>query len=200
MSSEKEAFRNPFVVKLWWSFHDEYNLYLALDFHPGGHLATQLSKWGRLGRDRARFYTAEIVEGVEGLHAAGVIYRDLKPENVLLAQDGHIVLVDFGLAADFFPNQRNPGCLLPHWMTANMANPTDTNRPQLHRHITDGLLGSERDCCQSFVGTAEYLVSLLVRSRSSHATVRDADGSWTGRPQRSFEVCHILTRSTGKRI
>jgi serum/glucocorticoid-regulated kinase 2 len=158
MSSENDANRNPFVVKLWWSFHDEYNLYLALDFHPGGDLATQLSKWGRLGRDRARFYTAEIVEGVEGLHAAGVIYRDLKPENVLLAQDGHIVLVDFGLAADFFPNQRKPGCILPQWMVANEAESADTGRPQIHRHITDGLLNSEKDCCQSFVGTAEYLV------------------------------------------
>lgn len=96
MSSDDS--RNPFIVKLWWSFHDADNLYLVLDFLPGGDLATQLSRWGRLGRDRARFYTCEIVEGVEALHAAGelfveadpsgsrlihqivgVIYRDLKP-------------------------------------------------------------------------------------------------------------------------
>jgi serum/glucocorticoid-regulated kinase 2 len=101
---------NPFIVKLWWSFHDEDNLYLILDFLPGGDLATQLSRWGRLGRDRARFYTCEIVEGVEALHAAGIIYRDLKPgrpdvenhvnrpiltcatstENILLGADGHV--------------------------------------------------------------------------------------------------------------
>jgi serine/threonine protein kinase len=88
---------NPFVVKLHYSFHDKDSaspsllhpsvssvpnplfsfaaLYLALDFHPGGDLATQLARWGRLGRDRARFYAAEIVEGVEGLHRAGIIYR-----------------------------------------------------------------------------------------------------------------------------
>src|ERR1700722_16833579 len=71
------------------------------DFHPGGDLATQLARWGRLGRDRARFYAAEIVEGVEGLHAAGVIYRDLKPGNVLIGADGHIALTDFGLAKEF---------------------------------------------------------------------------------------------------
>jgi len=71
------------------------------DFHPGGDLATQLARWGRLGRDRARFYAAEIVEGVEGLHAAGVIYRDLKPENILIGGDGHIVLTDFGLSKEF---------------------------------------------------------------------------------------------------
>jgi serum/glucocorticoid-regulated kinase 2 len=92
---------DPFVVKLWWSFHDKNNLYLIMDFHPGGDLATQLSRWGRLGRDRARFYAAEIVEGVEGLHRAGVIYRDLKPENVLIGSDGHIVLSDFGLSKEF---------------------------------------------------------------------------------------------------
>ncbi|GAA5976170.1 hypothetical protein JCM10908_005405 [Rhodotorula pacifica] len=66
---------NPFVVRLHYSFHDEDTLYLALDFHPGGDLATQLGRWGRLGRDRARFYICEIIEGVEGLHRAGVIYR-----------------------------------------------------------------------------------------------------------------------------
>ncbi|KAG9118678.1 hypothetical protein FRC07_006692 [Ceratobasidium sp. 392] len=52
--------RDPFVVKLWWSFHDKENLFLVMDFHPGGDLATQLARWGRLGRDRARFYAAEI--------------------------------------------------------------------------------------------------------------------------------------------
>lgn len=53
--------QDPFVVKLWWSFHDKDNLFLVMDFHPGGDLATQLARWGRLGRDRARFYAAEIV-------------------------------------------------------------------------------------------------------------------------------------------
>lgn len=62
-------------MKLHYSFHDSEILYLVLDFHNGGDLATQLARWGRLGRDRARFYCAEIVEGVEGLHRAGVIYR-----------------------------------------------------------------------------------------------------------------------------
>ncbi|KAJ7239699.1 kinase-like domain-containing protein [Mycena rebaudengoi] len=93
--------KDPFVVKLWWSFQDKEHLFLVMDFHPGGDLATQLARWGRLGRDRARFYATEIVEGVEGLHAAGVIYRDLKPENILIGSDGHIVLTDFGCSKEF---------------------------------------------------------------------------------------------------
>lgn len=57
-------------------------------FPSCGDLVAQLTRWGRLGRDRARFYAAEIVEGVEGLHAAGIIYRDHKPENILIGSDG----------------------------------------------------------------------------------------------------------------
>lgn len=94
---------NPFIVRLWWSFHDKDHLFLVMDFHPGGDLATQLARWGRLGRDRARFYAAEITEGVTALHRSGVIYRDLKPENILIAFDGHIVLTDFGLSKQFVP-------------------------------------------------------------------------------------------------
>jgi serum/glucocorticoid-regulated kinase 2 len=69
--------KDPFVVKLWWSFHNREHLFLVMDFHPGGDLATQLARWGRLGCDRARFYAAEIVEGIKGLHKNGVIYQDL---------------------------------------------------------------------------------------------------------------------------
>ncbi|KEI38690.1 uncharacterized protein L969DRAFT_17769 [Mixia osmundae IAM 14324] len=119
---------NPFIVKLWWSFHDKENLYLIMDFHPGGDLATQLARWGRLGRDRSRFYACEIAYGLEGLHAAGVIYRDLKPENILIAADGHCVLTDFGLSKQFdSPAEKTEG--LP-----------------LHRQTTS-----------TFCGTAEYL-------------------------------------------
>ncbi|KAE8265949.1 hypothetical protein A4X09_0g6395 [Tilletia walkeri] len=133
---------DPFVVRLWWSFHDKYNLYLVMDFHPGGDLATQLSRWGRLGRDRARFYAAEIVEGVEGLHRAGVIYRDLKPENVLIGADGHIVLSDFGLSKEF-PREAHSS--------------SDTSKSRLSKYA------EERDVTTTFCGTAEYLAPEVIQ-------------------------------------
>lgn len=92
---------SPYIVDLAWSFQDADNLFLCLDFHRGGDLATQLSVWGRLGKDRTRFYTAEIVDGLECLHTNGIIYRDLKPENVLLSAIGHVILTDFGLSKQF---------------------------------------------------------------------------------------------------
>ncbi|TIB97764.1 kinase-like protein [Wallemia mellicola] len=138
---------NPFIVQLHYSFHDESDLFLAMDFHPGGDLATQLSRWGRLGRDRARFYAAEIVEGVEGLHAAGVIYRDLKPENILIASDGHIVLTDFGLSKQF-PRPEGPIKVLPEWMTT-----TASSTPNI----------DPKDATSSFCGTAEYLAPEVIQ-------------------------------------
>ncbi|KAI9011957.1 kinase-like domain-containing protein [Phycomyces nitens] len=93
--------RHPFLVKLHHSFQDSSQLFLVLDYHVGGDLATQLAKFTRFTPDRARLYTAEIVLGLQELHGLGILYRDLKPENILLAADGHIVLTDFGLSKQF---------------------------------------------------------------------------------------------------
>ncbi|KAG9103747.1 hypothetical protein FRC06_008479 [Ceratobasidium sp. 370] len=156
--------RDPFVVKLWWSFHDKENLFLIMDFHLGGNLATQLARWGRLGRDRARFYAAEIVEGCEGLHAAGVIYRDLKPENILIGADGHIVLTDFGLSKEFprkhigtsptaplTPNGQT-GFVIPHWMDATGS----PGRAPMSKRL-------DRDMTTTFCGMAEYLAPEVIQ-------------------------------------
>ncbi|KAG8219318.1 kinase-like domain-containing protein [Butyriboletus roseoflavus] len=147
--------KDPFVVKLWWSFHDKENLFLVMDFHPGGDLATQLARWGRLGRDRARFYAAEIVEGVEGLHVAGVIYRDLKPENILIGADGHIVLTDFGLSKEF-PRRSEPAS--PPWMKGEKGQDLSVGWPG------QGVVPA--DTTTTFCGTAEYLAPEVIQGLS----------------------------------
>lgn len=91
---------HPFLAKLHWSFQTEECLYFVMDFINGGELFHHLSREKRFPESRAKFYAAQIVSGMEYLHKAGVIYRDLKPENLLLNYAGNIVMTDFGLSKE----------------------------------------------------------------------------------------------------
>jgi len=90
----------PFLVKLHYSFQTPDKLYFVMDYINGGELFYHLQKEKKFSEERVRFYAAEIVAGLEYLHTAGVIYRDLKPENLLLTNEGHIVMTDFGLSKE----------------------------------------------------------------------------------------------------
>jgi len=94
-----EKFDHPFIMGLEFAFQDHERLYLIMEFVNGGELFYHLkqTKTG-FDEDRTRFYAAEIVLALEYLHNMGVVYRDLKPENVLIDAEGHIRLTDFGLS------------------------------------------------------------------------------------------------------
>jgi serum/glucocorticoid-regulated kinase 2 len=89
---------HPFIMKLHYAFQSHDKLYLVLDYCPGGELFFHLSRFRRFPERVARFYAAELLLAIGHLHKRGIIYRDLKPENVLLDADGHVKLGDFGLA------------------------------------------------------------------------------------------------------
>eukprot|EP01121_Diplochlamys_sp_Union-15-3_P009003 TRINITY_DN2429_c0_g1_i1.p1 TRINITY_DN2429_c0_g1~~TRINITY_DN2429_c0_g1_i1.p1 ORF type:complete len:466 (+),score=94.61 TRINITY_DN2429_c0_g1_i1:120-1517(+) len=91
---------HPFLVKLYFSFQDPEKLYFVMDYVNGGELFFHLQKEKQFTEDRVRFYAAEIASGLEYLHTQGIIYRDLKPENLLLHRDGHIIMTDFGLSKE----------------------------------------------------------------------------------------------------
>jgi serum/glucocorticoid-regulated kinase 2 len=92
------AVNHPFIMKLHYAFQTDDKLYLVLDYCPGGELFFHLSRCRRFPERVARFYAAELLLAIGHLHKRGIIYRDLKPENVLLDADGHVKLGDFGLA------------------------------------------------------------------------------------------------------
>ena len=117
------------------------------DFYPGGDLRTQLDRWGSFGHDRSRFYAAEVVEGIEGLHAAGVIHRNLKPEHILIDKGGHIVLCGFGKSKEFrrcptqqVPSGNSSGDSTTYWMNGNDELTTSSQLD--HLETTSSLCGT----------------------------------------------------------
>ncbi|KAI0827697.1 kinase-like protein [Trametes gibbosa] len=93
-----QAVQHPFIINLWGAFQDSANLYMVMDFVPGGELFTLLRRSNRFPDPVAKFYAAEVALALNYLHSKDIIYRDLKPENILLNFDGHIKIADFGFA------------------------------------------------------------------------------------------------------
>ncbi|XP_076612596.1 rho-associated protein kinase 2-like [Chaetodon auriga] len=90
------AFSNsPWVVQLCCAFQDERHLYMVMEFMPGGDLVTLTMNYD-IPEKWARFYTAEVVLALNAIHSMGFIHRDVKPDNMLLDQHGHLKLADFG--------------------------------------------------------------------------------------------------------
>ena len=169
--TEKEIMTasNPWIVKLKYSFQDEYYLYLVMDFLPGGDLMNLLMKKEVLTEDEARFYTAEMILAVDSVHKLNCIHRDLKPDNILIDKNGHIQLSDFGLAkiADktFFPitqkdNQGPQRIINNPFDSITSANINSSNNNNINYNVRsmNGLRPRRnRLIAYSTVGTPDYI-------------------------------------------
>ncbi|KAL2167959.1 hypothetical protein VTG60DRAFT_598 [Thermothelomyces hinnuleus] len=135
---------HPGIVRLYYTFQDEASLYYVLDLCNGGELLGVLKKTGTFDVECTRFYGAQILDAIEYMHSRGVIHRDLKPENVLLDDQMHVKITDFG-TAKLLPDPRDPR---PPEDSSGQNNAQDDKRNA------------------SFVGTAEYVSPELLTDKA----------------------------------
>ena len=88
----------PFITKIYSAFQTETYLVLALEYVGGGDLQHHLDRGTSLTSNQIKLYLAQLVLALEHLHSMGIIFRDLKPSNILISKDGSLKLTDFGLA------------------------------------------------------------------------------------------------------
>ena len=98
---------HPFIVKLYYAFQSYSKLFLIMEYCPGGDLSKHLNIEKRFEENRAKFYLCEILLALEDLHKRNIIFRDLKPDNVILDEEGHCKLTDFGLSKEGIENDQN---------------------------------------------------------------------------------------------
>ncbi|XP_057457347.1 serine/threonine-protein kinase D6PKL1 [Lotus japonicus] len=194
---------HPFLPTLYATIDAAKWLCLLTEFCPGGdlHLLRQRQPNKRFPEPAVRFYASEVLVALEYLHMLGIVYRDLKPENVLVRSDGHIMLTDFDLSlkcddststAQIISTQNSPhiaphkdpraeapqfnsSCIIPNCIVPAVScfQPKRKRKKKQSQHTGPEFVAEPMDIrSMSFVGTHEYLAPEIV-SGEGHGSAVD---------------------------
>ncbi|CAJ0571475.1 unnamed protein product, partial [Mesorhabditis spiculigera] len=115
----------PFLVNLFYAFQTDTKLHIVMEYVRGGELFTHLCSRGHFDVPAARVIVAELIVAIDNLHKKNIIYRDLKLENILLDEEGHVKLTDFGLSKLLIPEElmrANSYCGTIEYMSPEVIN------------------------------------------------------------------------------
>merc|ERR1719195_576598 len=119
---------NPFLVNLRRTYKDKYKVYFLLDVCQGGELFTILRRRRYFNEPTSKFYAGCVVEGFGYMHSKNIIYRDLKPENLVLDSNGYLKITDFGFAK-VVPNKTFTLCGTPDYLAPEIVTGQGHGKP-----------------------------------------------------------------------
>ncbi|CCD67851.1 3-phosphoinositide-dependent protein kinase 1 [Caenorhabditis elegans] len=150
----QECGGHPFVTQLYTHFHDQARIYFVIGLVENGDLGESLCHFGSFDMLTSKFFASEILTGLQFLHDNKIVHRDMKPDNVLIQKDGHILITDFGSAQAFGGLQLSQ----EGFTDANQASSrsSDSGSPPPTRFYSDE---EEENTARrtTFVGTALYV-------------------------------------------
>ncbi|VFQ86324.1 unnamed protein product [Cuscuta campestris] len=176
------SFQHPLLPSLRGVVSTETIVGYAMDYCSGGHLNALRNKQTEkmFSDDIIRFYAAELVLALDYLHGLGIVYRDLKPENVMIQGNGHIMLIDFDLSAKLSPKSpeiRQPLELRSKSDPKSKSTKKKTKFPSFYRLCSSGISPEElvppadrpvprsdsAEKTNSFVGTEDYVAPEVIK-------------------------------------